>query len=288
MNEQETAELILLNVGYAVHRADWNYRHVNSPFARIYLVAEGRAKLHVNDLVHELTPSHLYLIPPFTLHSYECDDYYALYYIHVYGNPFSNRRVLEDYHFPVERDAIPLDGLLIRRLLEINPGRDLKQYDPSDYDNSSTLQKNLTLHSRTPAGVMFETQGILFQLFSRFFEHASPKYGITDRIRKTLYYICEHIDSPLRISELANLCCLSKDHFIRLFRKEMRMTPVQYINRKKIEKAQLMIVMGNLSMKDIAYRLSFDNVSYFNRLFKQYTGTTPVKYRKTVQIPFTG
>ncbi|MDR1454443.1 MAG: AraC family transcriptional regulator [Tannerella sp.] len=288
MKEKETAELILLNVGYAVHQADWNYKHVNSPFARIYLVAEGKAKLHVKEHVHELTPSHLYLIPPFTLHSYACDDHYALYYIHIYEPPFSTRRVLEDYHFPVEQEATPLDALLVGRLLEINPGRDLKQYDPSDYDNSSTLMKNLTLHSRTPAYVTFETRGILFQLFARFFRHASPKYRTTDRIRKTLLYIREHLDHPIHIDELTDICCLSKDHFIRLFRKEMHATPVQYINQKKIEKAQRMILTGNQSMKDIAYCLSFDNVSYFNRLFKRYTGMTPVNYRKTACAPFTG
>ncbi|MDR2042606.1 MAG: AraC family transcriptional regulator [Tannerella sp.] len=285
MKEKETTELTLLNVGYAVHQADWNYKHVNSPFARIYLVAEGKAKLHVIDGVYELTPSHLYLIPPFTLHSYECDNYYALYYIHVYGNQFSSQRLLEDYHFPVERETTPLDALLVKRLLEINPGRELKEYDPSDYDNSSTLLKNLALYSRTPAYVMFETRGILFQLFSRFFKDALPKHRITDRIRKTLHYIREHIDRPIHTDELADICCLSKDHFIRLFRKEMHVTPVQYINQKKIEKAQRMIIMGNRSMKDIAYCLSFDNVSYFNRLFKRYTGMTPVKYRQTIHIP---
>ncbi|MDR1102849.1 MAG: AraC family transcriptional regulator [Tannerella sp.] len=288
MKEKETAEFILLNVGYAVHQADWNYKRVNSPFARIYLVEEGKARLRVKDGVHELTPSHLYLIPPFTLHSYECDDHYALYYIHVYEHPLSVRRLLEDYHFPVECEAGSLDALLVRRLLEINPGRDLKQYDPSDYDNSSTLMKNLTLHLRTPAYVMFETEGILFQLFSRFFRQASPKYRVTDRIRKTLHYIRENIDRPIRIDELTDICCLSKDHFIRMFRREMHATPVQYIHQKKIEKAQLLILTGNRSMQDIAHGLSFDNVSYFNRLFKRYTGTTPVKYRKTVLIPFTG
>jgi AraC-like DNA-binding protein len=289
MKEKETVEFILLNVGYAVHQADWNYKRVNSPFARIYLVAEGKAKLHVNGGVHELTPLHLYLIPPFTLHSYECDAFYALYYVHVYEHPLSSRRAaLEDYRFPLECGAAPLDVLLVRRLLEINPGRELKQYDPSDYDNSSTLTKSLTLHLRTPDHVILETRGILFQLFSRFFRHALPKYRVTDRIRETLHYIRENIDQPIRIDELTEICRLSKDHFIRTFRKEMHVTPVQYINRKKIEKAQLMILTGNQSMQHIAYGLSFDNVSYFNRLFKRYTGTTPVKYRKTVHTPFTG
>ncbi|HCC51042.1 MAG TPA: AraC family transcriptional regulator, partial [Porphyromonadaceae bacterium] len=82
MKDRETTDLILLNIGYAVHRADWNYKNVNSPFARIYLVKEGHAKLHIQGIVQNLTPGHLYIIPPFTLHSYECDDYYTLYYIH--------------------------------------------------------------------------------------------------------------------------------------------------------------------------------------------------------------
>ena len=73
MKEKENTDLILLNIGYAVHRADWNYKNVNSPFARIYLVKEGVAKLHLQDRDHIqlLTPEHLYLIPPFTLHSYK-------------------------------------------------------------------------------------------------------------------------------------------------------------------------------------------------------------------------
>jgi AraC-like DNA-binding protein len=276
-------DLILLNIGYAVHQADWNYKHVNSPFARIYLVKKGRAKLLLQDRVQELTPHHLYLIPPFTLHSYECDDYYALYYIHVYENQSSNQRLLEDYFLPVETKATEWDFQLVERLIEINPGRELMHYDPSDYDNSSMLMKNITLSSQTPSHLMLESEGILFQLFSRFFKYASQKHQITDRIRKALLYIGKNIDNIITIDELTELCCLSKDHFIRLFKKEMQVTPTQYINQKKIEKAQLMIIAGDQSMKDIAYRLSFENVSYFNRLFKRYTGVTPVHYKKQLQ-----
>ena len=59
----------------------------------------------------------------------------------------------------------------------------------------------------------------------------------------------------------------------------MKMTPVKYINQKKIEKAQILLFSGNLSVKDIAYTLSFNNVSYFNRLFKSFVGCTPVEYK---------
>ncbi len=278
--EKELLDLMLLNIGYAVHHADWNYKNVNSPFARIYLIKEGKARLHLPTHVQELSPGHLYMIPPFTLHSYECNNHFALYYMHIYENPLSNNRILEDFIFPEELNAEHLDVLLINRLYEINPGRELKEYDPSDYDNSSTLMQNIHLHINNPIYNQLETKGILFQLLSRFLALASDKYKITDnRIQDTLRYIRNNIDRNISIKELSDTCHLSKDHFIRLFKKEIKMTPTQYINRKKIEKSQLMILTKNCSIKDIAYNLSFDNISYFNRLFKKYTGITPLEYR---------
>lgn len=276
----ETPDFILLNVGFAVHYADWNYKNVNSPFARIYLVQEGKARLHLPEKTQELTPGHLYLIPPFTQHSYECSNYFSLYYIHIYENQTSNERVLEDFIFPVEVAATLLDVSLVKQLFEINPDRDLKRYDPSDYDNSSTLFRTISSHAQTPVSTIFATKGILYLLCSSFLAEAQHKYQITDnRIRKVLRHIRLNIDNPVSIDELSNMCCLSKDHFIRLFKKELQITPVQYINRKKIEKAQLKIITGDLPVKDIAYSLSFDNISYFNRLFRKYTGISPTQYR---------
>lgn len=277
----ETPNLILLNVGFAIHQADWNYKNVNSPFARIYLVWEGKARLHLPEKVQELTPGHLYLIPPFTLHSYECDDYFSLYYIHVYENQSSSERLLEDFVFPTEVALTPLDSLLVKQLTDINPGRELKRYDPASYDNSSTLLMNITIHSQGTAYAMLETEGILCLLLSHFLKEASHKYEITDdRIRKALRYIRKNIDNTISMDELTGLCCLSKDHFIRLFRKELHQTPVQYINQKKIEKAQLKIITSKQSVKDIAYSLAFENISYFNRIFKKHTGVNPTQYKR--------
>ena len=270
----------LLNVGYAVHYADWNYKNVNSPFARIYLVKGGKAKLNLPDRIQELSPGNLYIIPPFTLHSYECDSYFALYYIHIYENQITKHRILEDYFFPSEVPSSPLTNLLVEQLFKINPERELSKYDPKVYDNPDTLMKTISLHSRNPLCTIVETEGILMQLLSQFLKKATHKFETTeDRIKTTLKYIRAHINEPIKTEELASLSFLSKDHFIRLFKKELGITPTQYINRKKIERAQLQLITTDLTIKDIAYTLSYDDVSYFNRLFKQYTNMTPKEYR---------
>lgn len=79
---------------------------------------------------------------------------------------------------------------------------------------------------------------------------------------------------------MANIACISEDHFTRLFKKAMNYTPVRYINLKKIEKAQLLLLTTEMSIRDIAFDLSVDNISYFNRIFKEYTETTPSNYKE--------
>lgn len=71
-----------------------------------------------------------------------------------------------------------------------------------------------------------------------------------------------------------------KDHFIRLFKKELGTTPLQYINQKKIEKSQLLLITEEIAVKEIAFQLAFEDYSYFNRLFKKITGVTPQEYRR--------
>ena len=92
-------------------------------------------------------------------------------------------------------------------------------------------------------------------------------------------FVREHVTETITVKSLADLCCLSEDHFIRLFKKEMGITPLEYIQQKKIEKAQTMLIFDNVSVKDAAYTLAYANQSYFIRLFKKFTGSTPGEYK---------
>ncbi|MCI7688086.1 MAG: AraC family ligand binding domain-containing protein, partial [Prevotella sp.] len=98
-------QLYTLNVGYAQHYGDWNWKNIRSPFARLYLVTEGSASIELPTGTYTLTPGHLYLIPAFTTHSYVCDGFFAHYYIHIYENNPDGQGILADWEFPVEVEA---------------------------------------------------------------------------------------------------------------------------------------------------------------------------------------
>ena len=272
--------LLILNVGLAIHNADWNWRNVNSPLTRLYYVTEGAARILLPTGIQELKPDHLYLVPSFTTHSYLCDTHFVHYYLHIYEDHQSESSILEDFSFPTEIPAGDLELPLIKRLCGINPTMQLPQSDPTSYDNNPTLIKNIIKNKQRTFCDKVESRGIVYQLMARFLKDAQPKTEINDdRIQKVLSYIRKNIYKTIDIDSLAAISCLSKDHFIRLFKKEINNTPLQYINQKKIEKAQLILITDSMPVKNISYLLAYEDHSYFNRLFKKLTGVTPQQYR---------
>lgn len=282
MNLQlEPMHPLVLNVGLAVHDADWNWKNVSSPFTRLYYVTEGTAQIEMADGIHTLRPDHMYFVPAFTVHTNICHSHFVHYYLHIYEGHSSKDNWLDYWKFPLEIEAGALDRALFQRLCEINPHLMLPKSDPATYDNNPTLMRNLLRNRQRAFYDKVESKGIVLQLLSHFLKHARPKTETTDhRIAKAVRYIHQHVTETIDLGKLAETVCLSKDHFIRLFKKGMGTTPLQYINQKKIEKAQLLLITEELAVKEIAFRLAFEDYSYFNRLFKKITGMTPQEYRR--------
>jgi YesN/AraC family two-component response regulator len=58
------------------------------------------------------------------------------------------------------------------------------------------------------------------------------------------------------------------------------MLPLKYINMKKIEKAQILLLTTNLTQNEICDETGFNNLPYFYRVFQKQTGSTPARYRR--------
>lgn len=225
---------LVLNIGLAVQNADWNWKNVSSPFTRIYYVTEGEAQVKLVDQIYTLSPGHMYFIPAFSRHSNICKSHFVHYYLHIYEDHKSDENWLEQWDFPFEIEAGEQELELFKRLCEINPHMTLQKSDPSAYDNNPTLLESLMKNRQRAFCDKVESRGIVFQLLAKFFKQAKLTIGAKDnRITKAALYIRKHIDENLSLNTLADNVCLSKDHFIRLFKAEMNMTPLKYINQKR-------------------------------------------------------
>lgn len=270
---------VVLHAGMAQHHGDWNFKNVCSPFTRLYYVTEGQAWVEYPWGGVELRPNHLYLIPAFTRHGYACKGEFCHYYVHIYNDTDDN--VLEDWVLPAEVEALHGDRTLVERLYTLCPGRELPAADPQAYDNRPMLLQNLNSGRQGRMEERMEERGIVLCLLARFFARAHPRRAGRDaRVERALERLRAAIGStPPPIGELAQETCLSTGHFIRLFRSEMGCTPLQYLIAKKMERAQERLLSGDEEVKEVAFSLGFDDVSYFNRLFRRATGTTPRAYR---------
>ena len=100
-----------------------------------------------------------------------------------------------------------------------------------------------------------------------------------DRIKMALNYIRKNTGSKILVEDLAENASLSLEHFIRIFKKEMGVTPNAYISKTKMERAMVMLASSDTPIKTLALSLGYDDVSYFNRIFKKFLGMTPQQYR---------
>ena len=281
----ESLNLQMLNVGFARQNGDWNWQEVNSPFTRIYCVTEGEARLHLGEAggnIH-LTPGHLYIIPAYTTHSYECYGVFCHYYLHVYEGFKNVTNVMEMYDFPTEVEADGVDERLFAMMCMAHPEALLPESDPRSYDNTTKFTDYVRRYNAMELWEKMRLRGAILTLFSRFMEKATPKLWTRDeRMTKVLSYVHNGIGGDIDMDSLAGIACVTKPYLIRLFKRELGMSPLQYVNRKKVERAQLLLLTEDVSVKEVAYRLGFGDHSYFIRLFKKLTGRTPMEYRMTM------
>lgn len=273
--------LMLLNVGLAKQNADWNWQNVSSPFTRIYYVIEGEAMLHLPKKSVRLRPHHMYIIPAYTIHSYECHGLFTHYYLHVYEGFKNNINLLELYKLPTEIEGNEDMVNIFEHLCNHLPDARLPHSNPNSYDTSSQTSDYVQRYHNMALWEKMELRGAMLLIMSRFIREASPRVWTQDeRMRKVLEYIHSHINENIDLEILSGIACITKSYFIKIFKQEFGFSPIQYINKKKTERAQLLLFTTNKTVKEIAYMLSFTDQNYFVRMFKKTTGITPQEYRR--------
>lgn len=276
-----TLNLQILNMGHATVGNNWNWKDVDSPFTRILCATGGQAWIIVNQVKVELRPGMLYLVPAYTRHSYLCDNSFSHYYIIIYDS-VRNGGLFDRYMLPVEIQATGRDVELFDELCRRHPQSRLTVFNPDSYDNQRSIADSYRRFNELDDAEKMYIRGFVLMILARFVAAGTPRPASTDRrIENLVQYIDDHLDSVIRLESLADIACVSKAYLIRMFSLGFGMTPIAYINRRRVEKAQLMLQTTTMPVKEIAYTLGFTDNSYFNRLFKKFTGLTPMNYRSS-------
>lgn len=270
----------LKNLGVLSFDEERAYDEVISPFTRIYLVKEGVGWIKIEGEKITLEPGYLYLIPSFHSCSYYFPQGMQQFYVHFSMELPNGLPVYSVYKTCRKVKSDELSIALFTRLLDLNPNLDIPHDDPNVYQTRYWLDRKVEYLSASQCN---ETRGMLDQLFSRFI-FDSHDYSINKLMKHNLFEVFEHIEenlnSTIAVGTLASIACLSKDHFIKTFKKTTTQTPGEYINAKRIEKAQLLLLTTDYPMKHIIEKVGFSSLAYFSRIFKKYSSYSPREYRK--------
>ena len=101
-----------------------------------------------------------------------------------------------------------------------------------------------------------------------------------EKMKLILKYIEVHYGERITVEDGAALCYYSNSHFMKYFKQYMGVTFTQYLNDFRLEKAAGLLSTTALPVTDVAQQCGFDNISYFNRLFRKKYRGTPGEYRK--------
>ncbi len=290
MNAIHNFSTQLLYTDYCRAGREWQYSNIVSPFTRIYLVTDGSGAIYINQIKYTLAAGDLFIIPKFTNHSYECDDFIKHYYLCFFDEMIGQRSIFDIIELKYKVEATKMDYYLFERIVNINKSMGVPHHDPKMYNNLKESPQFHTFQSIMDILNNTESSGIIMQVLSRFFngckvKSASEMEGGYYKLTALINHINNNLSTPLKTQDLADFMFLSPDHFTRVFRRIMGISAKAYVQQKRVERAQALLITARFSIQEVATIVGIPNISQFSSLFKKITNNSPRQYiQKQINI----
>ncbi|RPI16785.1 MAG: AraC family transcriptional regulator [Ignavibacteriae bacterium] len=130
---------------------------------------------------------------------------------------------------------------------------------------------------------------VLFCIQLNTFKDADSVNAVKKSTRMELYrrlniakdYIYSNYYDNVTLDELSKVSCLSQHHLLRKFKTQFGITPHQYLTKRRMEAAKVLIEKTNFSISEICFSVGFEDLSSFGELFKKHYSFSPENYRKS-------
>jgi AraC family transcriptional regulator len=103
--------------------------------------------------------------------------------------------------------------------------------------------------------------------------------------RKVTSHIEGNLDSPIKSEELATIARLNPCHFSRAFRNSFGRSPLEYVIRRRMERAQGLMLSTNAPLSQIALDCGMADQAHFSRMFHRVVGESPRVWRRARVSP---
>ncbi|WP_440604431.1 AraC family transcriptional regulator [Bacillus sp. GB_SG_008] len=104
-----------------------------------------------------------------------------------------------------------------------------------------------------------------------------------NRLRPVLEYVDKHLEDKITVEEACSLLGLSYHYFIKYFKKVIGTSFIDYVNYKRIKKAECLLMTSDLSITNVGYEVGISNMAQFYKLFKRYNQCSPKEFKQRMQ-----
>ncbi len=242
-------------------------------FYHIVLYTSGYGEYSIEGRFHPAQPGTCVLIGPGQYH-----DFVSRWKQSVYSEiTFAYESMRQSLRLPFDQ------------LLSLHTGYDISLEShvtlsmDQMYNLQSLLAKSITHLNSTQIYSQYLAHYDLATIFNFLVEIAvsSDQTPFSQsRFERAKSYIEEHYFDQITMDELAKIAAVSKGYFFREFKKQFGAPPLAYQQSIRIEAAKTLLKTTTLRCNEIAYRIGFNDVYFFHRIFKKRIGQTPNEYRK--------
>ncbi|TWB41046.1 helix-turn-helix domain-containing protein [Nitrospirillum pindoramense] len=108
------------------------------------------------------------------------------------------------------------------------------------------------------------------------------KGGLTPwQLKQVMDHIEKGLALPILLKELAEVSRLSYSYFARAFKVTVGETPRDFVAKKRIRRAQMLMLSTNDTLSEVACACGFCDQAHFSRIFRRLVGETPLRWRRT-------
>jgi AraC-like DNA-binding protein len=243
----------------------WKWKNLQNSYWRLYLNDSAGATIRLSQTEYQLQPNQFYFVPAGVRFDTDLSITLGHFYVHfdIIGLPSIAMREFFDGVL-----AVPTEKLLLQKAYGL--------VECLKVDETP----NLARQCQVKALVYENLANYLASLDPTQTERSLQLGQALRAVAPALEYIETHLAERLYNGELAALCNLNEDYFIRRFRQSVGQSPGEYIRSQRLKRAAQQLVFTSASLDEIAARTGFGSRFYLTRLFSRYMHISPVAYRQ--------
>jgi AraC-like DNA-binding protein len=109
--------------------------------------------------------------------------------------------------------------------------------------------------------------------------HVSEKTALDTRVREAMQFMHEHYPEPLTNHQVAQAAHSSISHLTFLFKQQMNIAPMQYLEQLRLQRATEMLQFSTADVKEVMVACGYHDAAYFSNRFRRYSGRCPSSFR---------